>query len=212
MNENKNELNTGTTTVGLVCKDCIILAADKRATAGYMVVDRKTQKVHKITDKFALTIAGSVSEAQMLIKVIKAQLALKENQTNRKTTCKETANMLANLLYSSIRTPSMIQSITHFLFAGFDKEISLYDLYPDGSITKIDDFVSSGSGSVYALGVLENSYKKDLSQKEGVELIKKAINASLKRDIASGNGINIAVINKDGVEYLESEDVNTGLF
>ena len=212
MNENKNELSTGTTTVGLICKDCIILGADKRATAGYMVVDRKTQKVHKIKDKFALTIAGSVSEAQMLIKVIKAQLALKENQTNRETTCKEAANMLANMLYSSIRTPSMIQSITHFLFAGYDKEIALYDLYPDGSITKIDDFVSSGSGSVYALGVLENSYKKDMSEKEGIELIKRAINASLKRDIASGNGINIAVVNKDGVEYVESADINTGLF
>jgi proteasome beta subunit len=212
MNENKNELSTGTTTVGLVCKDCIVLAADKRATAGYMVVDRKTQKVHKISERFALTIAGSVSEAQMLIKVIKAQIALKENQTNRETTCNETANMLANLLYNSIRTPSMIQSITHFLFAGYDKEVSLFDLYPDGSITKIDEFVASGSGSVYALGVLENSYKKDLTEKEGIELVKKAVNASLKRDIASGNGINIAVVNKDGVRYVESKDVNTGLY
>jgi proteasome beta subunit len=210
MNANENTLKTGTTTMGIVCKDCIILAADKRATAGYMVVNKDVVKVIKINDYLGLTMAGTVSEAQLLIKVIKAQLALKENQTNRTITVKETANMLAGLLYSSIRTPAMIQGIAHFLLAGYDKETSLYDLYPDGSISKIEDFVSSGSGSVYTLGVLESSYKKDMTQKEGIELAKKAINASLKRDTMSGNGFDIAVIDKNGFNLVETLNINTG--
>ena len=212
MNENKNMLNTGTTTMGIVCKDCIVLAADKRATAGYMVVNKDIKKVEKLNNRFALTMAGTVSEAQLLIKVIKAQLALKENQTNRNTTVKEAANMLAGMLYNSIRTPSMIQGVAHFLLAGIDKNIELYDLYPDGSISKITDFVSSGSGSVYTLGVLESAYKKDMTQKEGVELAKKAINASLKRDAMSGNGFDIAVIDKNGVEFVETGSINTGIY
>ncbi len=212
MNKNENTLSTGTTTMGIVCKDCIILAADKRVTAGYMVTSGDIKKVIKINDRFALTMAGTVSEAQLLIKVIRAQLALKENQTNRNTTAKEAANMLAGMLYSSIRTPSMIQGIAHFLLAGLDSELSLYDLYPDGSVTSIKTFVSSGSGSVYAIGVLENDFKEGMTQKEGIALAKKAINASLKRDTMSGNGFDIAILDKDGFKFVESGKINTGIY
>jgi len=212
MSKNENILSTGTTTLGIVCKDCVVLAADKRATAGYMVVDKKTQKVHKINDRFALTIAGNVSDAQLMIKVIKAELSLKETQTNRNTTLKEAANLLAGMLYNLIRTPSMMPGITHFLLSGSDKEVGLYDLYPDGSVTKIEDFVSSGSGSVYTIGVLENLYKENMTEEEGINLAKNAINSSLKRDIASGNGFDIVVIDKSGVRFVEHGEINTGLF
>ncbi len=212
MNKDENTLSTGTTTMGIMCKDCIVLAADKRVTAGYTVVSKDIKKIVKVNKRFALTMAGTVSEAQLLIKVIRAQLALKENQTNRNATVKEAANMLAGMLYNSIRTPSMIQGIAHFLLAGLDKELSLYDLYPDGSVTKVKGFVSSGSGSVFAVGVLENDYKEGMSQKEGVALVKKAINASLKRDAMSGNGFDIAILDKDGFKFIESGKINTGIY
>jgi len=212
MEEKEKMLKTGTTTMGIVCKDCIILAADKRVTADYMVVSKDIKKIVKINDKFALTMAGTVSEAQLLIKVIRAQIALKENQTNRDITSKEAANMLAGMLYQAIRTPSMIQGIAHFLLAGINNDLSLYDLYPDGSISKIEDYVSSGSGSVYTIGVLESAYKKDMTQKEGIELAKKAISTSLKRDTMSGNGFDIMVVNKEGATFVESGDINTGIY
>jgi proteasome beta subunit len=120
--------------------------------------------------------------------------------------------MLAGMLYSSIRTPSMIQGIAHFLLAGLDSELSLYDLYPDGSVTSIKTFVSSGSGSVYAIGVLENDFKEGMTQKEGIALAKKAINASLKRDTMSGNGFDIAILDKDGFKFVESGKINTGIY
>jgi len=212
MSGSETRLSTGTTTLGIKCKDCIVLAADKRATAGYMVVDRRTKKVHKLNDDFALTIAGSVSDAQLLIKVIKAELALKEVQTNRKATSKEAANLLAGMLYNLLRTPSMAPGIAHFLLAGRNKELSLYDLYPDGSVTDIEDFVSSGSGSVFALGVLESAYKPNMTEKEGIELAKKSINSALKRDIATGNGIDISVIDLNGIRHIETLEINTGLY
>ena len=152
----EEQLKTGTTTVGIACEDGIVLAADKRATAGTMIVDKRAEKVHVINDDFAVTIAGGVSDAQLLIKLIRAELKLKEVKTNKKATAKEAANLLGGLLYSNIRRPSMIPGIAHFLLGGRDKEgTHLYDLFPDGSVTPIRDFVSSGSGSVFSLGVLE---------------------------------------------------------
>ncbi len=212
MSNEENSLKTGTTTIGIVCKDCIILAADKRVTAGYMVTDKNFKKIIQINKRFAVTTAGVVSDNQLVTKLIKAQIALKETQTNRNATTKEVANMLSGMLYQLLRTPSMVQGIAHLLLGGFDKEASLYDVMPDGAIINVEDYVSSGSGSIFAIGVLENGFKKDMTQKEGIQVIKKAINVSLKRDAMSGNGFNIAVIDKDGFKFVEEGTINTGIY
>lgn len=189
-------LKTGTTTIGIVCKDGVVLAADTRATAGNMIVDKRAQKVHIINDDIAVTIAGSVSEAQLLIKLIRAELKLKEVRTNKTPTIKESANLLGSLLYSALRRMSMFPAIAHFLMAGKDSEgLHLYDLFPDGSVTKVRDYVSSGSGSVFAYGVLESKYDPEVTTKEGIKLAVNAVNAALQRDSASGDGIDVVVIN-----------------
>lgn len=207
----ETQLKTGTTTVGIMCRDSVILAADKRATAGHFIADKKVDKVVKITDFMALTTAGSVSDLQLLVKYLKAELKLKEIRTGRLNMTKEAANLLAGMVYSNIRAYSMIPGVTHFLFAGFDRDLHLYDLYPDGSLTDIDDFVSSGSGSVMAYGVLETLWKKDLSDAEGISLAVKCINAAIQRDSASGNGIDIFVINKNGATKVETRILDTKL-
>jgi proteasome beta subunit len=208
MNE---QLKTGTTTVGIVCKDAIILAADKRATAGHFIADKRVDKVVKINEWMAVTTAGSVSDIQLLVKYLKAEIKLKEIRTQRQATSKEAANLLAGMVYSNIRGYSMIPGVTHFLFAGYDRETALYDLYPDGSLTKVDDFVSSGSGSVMAYGVLETMWKKDMTEQEAMSLAIKCINAAIQRDSASGNGIDIFIINKNGVKKAETRIINTQL-
>ncbi|MBU1875503.1 MAG: proteasome subunit beta, partial [Nanoarchaeota archaeon] len=191
----EERLKTGTTTIGIVCKDGIILAADKRATAGHMIVDKRAEKVHVISDDFAVTIAGTVSDAQLMIKLIKAELKLKEVRTYKRPTAKEAANLLGGLLYSNIRRMSMLPGIAHFLLAGKDVSgVYLYDLFPDGSVTKIKDFISSGSGSVFAYGVLETHYDPEMTTKEAVSLAVKAVNTALQRDSASGNGIDVVVV------------------
>jgi len=202
-------LNTGTTTVGIMCKDCIVLAADKRATAGSFIAHKDINKVIKINDKMAVTTSGSVSDIQLLIKLLKAELSLKSIRVDRESTVKEAANLLSNIVYNNIRKLSIIPGITHFLLGGVDNKLGLYDLYADGSITEINKFVASGSGSVMAYGVLESSYKDDLSETQGIELAVKCVNAAIQRDSASGEGIDVYVIDKSGVREATRKKVNT---
>ncbi|MFH1589056.1 MAG: proteasome subunit beta [archaeon] len=202
-------LETGTTTVGIVCKDCIILGADKRATAGNFIANKDVKKVVPINDQMALTTAGTVSDIQMLIKLIKAELKLKEIRTKSKPSVKDGANLLAGMVYSNIRKMSMIPGISHFIVGGYDSSKYLFDIYPDGSIADISDFVSSGSGSVMAYGVLESSYKELMSEEEGINLVVKALNAAIQRDSASGEGIDIFVIDKKGVRQALHKRINT---
>lgn len=201
-------LKTGTTTVGIVCKDGVVIAADKRATAGHMIVDKRAEKVHILSDDFAATIAGTVSDAQLIIKLIKAELKLKEVRTYKKPSAKEAANLLGGILYSNIRRMSMLPGIAHFLLAGKDVNgVHLYDLFPDGSVTRISDFISSGSGSVFAYGVLETQYKKDMSTDEAVHLAVKSVNTAIQRDSASGNGIDVVVVTAKDIKRVMHKEL-----
>jgi proteasome beta subunit len=197
---------TGTTTIGIICKDAVILAADKRATAGNMIVGKDMEKVLEITPNMALTTAGVVSDIQLLVKYLRAELKLKDIRTGRKTTVKEAANYLARMNYENIRSSNM--GICHFLFAGFDdvNGSQLFDVYPDGSLTSISKeqgFMASGSGSVFALGLLEDGWKKDMNQEQGIDLAIRAVNVALQRDSASGEGVDVTVIDKKGQRKVQ---------
>ncbi|MBN2458318.1 proteasome subunit beta [Candidatus Woesearchaeota archaeon] len=208
----KQEILKGTTTVGIVCKDGIVLAADKRATAGNLIVNKKAPKIVTIADDMAVTTAGGVSDAQLLTKLIKAELKLKKIRTGKENNVKESANLLANMVYSNIRKMSMIPGIAHFLLGGKDNTgFYLYDIFPDGSLTDTEDYVCSGSGSVMAYGVLETLYNKDISVDDGVKLAVKCINAALQRDNATGNGINVVTITEAGLKQVLDKDVNVNL-
>jgi len=209
MVENHN-LKTGTTTLALMCKDGIVMAADKRATSGYLISYKKFEKIMFITDNIAVTVAGTVSDVQLLAKYIKAELRLKKIRTGKENTVKEASNLLATLVYSNIRKMSMIPGISHFLIGGKDQfGFHIYDLSPDGSIVEVDDYISSGSGSVMVFGVLETLYKNNLSVEEGMKLAVKCINAAIQRDIATGNGIDIVTVTKDGVKKVLTKERNT---
>lgn len=213
MNENMNDnIKKGTTTIGIVCKDGLVMAADRRATAGNMIVNKKTSKIHFIEESMVVTMAGTVSDAQLLAKLIKAELKLKEIRTGRKVTVKEAANLLGGMVYENIRRMSLIPGISHFILGGKDDSCyGLYDLFADGSVTEIDDYISSGSGSVFALGVLETNYTKDMTTEEGVQLALKAINAALQRDTASGNGVDIVTITSQGVKKAVEKEISINL-
>ena len=199
----KDLMKTGTTTLAIKCKDGVVLAADKRATAGNFIANKKMKKVFAVTDRIVLTMAGTVSDAQLMTKLFRAELQLKTYRTKRTPNMKESANLLAGLVYSNIRKMSLIPGISHFLMSGEDLEgFHVYDLYPDGSLTEIDDFVSSGSGSVMAYGVLETLYNKEITVEEGVKLALKSVNAALQRDSASGNGIDIVTVTKEGIKRV----------
>lgn len=208
MKDNENVLKTGTTTIGLVCKEGIVLAADRRATAGSFIASKKTDKIYQITDEIAVTIAGTASDAQLLVKMTKAELQLKKLRTYRKTSVKEASNLMSRMVYSNIRKMSMIPGISHFIIGGVDDSgFHIFDCYPDGSLEEIDNFVSSGSGSVMVYGVLETLYKPNMPIDEGVKLALKGINAALQRDSASGDGVDVITITKDGFKKVVERDL-----
>ena len=197
----ENIKKTGTTTIGIVCKDGIVMAADKRVTAGNHIANSKYQKIAIVADNVAITTAGLVSDAQLLTKVIKAEIKLKEVQTGRKINVKEAVNILSGLSYQNIR---MTGGIVGFLVGGYDSAngFSLWDVGVDGSILQNEEFVSDGSGSVFALAVLENEYKKDMTVEEGAKAAVKALNTAQKRDNASGSGFDVMTITKDGIKKI----------
>jgi|SRR3989344_2179328 len=202
---------TGTTTLGMVCRDGIVLAADKKATLGGMIVAHKDmEKVLILNEDLGVTIAGSVSDIQLLVKLIRAQIKLDELKRNRKISVKESANLLANLVYNNVRKYSSIQGITGFLMGGKDEAgYHLYDLGLDGSLLEVKDYVSDGSGMMFATGVLEANFEKDMDIEDGVKLAIKAVGAATQRDTASGCGIDVVTITKDGAKKVYSKEIDT---
>ncbi|MBW2972270.1 proteasome subunit beta [Candidatus Woesearchaeota archaeon] len=212
MADDENRMKTGTTTVAIKCRDGVVLAADKRATAGTMIANKWVDKIFTVEDYMAITTAGTVSDVQLLLKLIKAEIRLKRLRTGRKVSVKEAANLLAGMVYSNIRKLSTIPGISHFLFAGKDETgFHVYDIYPDGSMSEADDYLASGSGSVFAFGVLETLYKDTMHIEEGRGLALKALNAALQRDSASGNGVDLVTITDAGVKKILTKKVETGV-
>ncbi|MBT3405211.1 hypothetical protein HN832_01460 [archaeon] len=204
----KHVVKTGTSTLGIVCKDGIVLAADKRATFGgeggvSYIAGKDQEKVQEVTPYIIVTTAGTASDTRKVIKLVRAELRLKELKSRSKPTIKQAANLFASIAYQSIRTPSIIPSITHFLLAGYDEEgFFLYDISADGFLQDISNYASSGSGMIHINPILDSDFKENITLEEGIELAKKCINASIGRDPASGEGIDIYVVKKDSVKQV----------
>jgi len=203
----KHIVKTGTTTLGIVCKDGIVIAADKRASFGSesggvtYIAGKDQQKIQEVTPNIIVTTAGTASDTRRIIKLVRAELKLKELRSKSKPTIKQAANLFSSVAYQSIRAPSMIPSITHFLLAGYDDEgIFLYDIFPDGFLDKKEDYTVSGSGLVNVNPILDSEYNKNISVEEGIKLAKKCIKASMGRDPATGEGIDIYVIKKGEIK------------
>jgi proteasome beta subunit len=203
----KHVLKTGTTTVGIVCKDGIVLAADRRASYGgeggvaYIAGDH--EKVHKVNEEIIVTTAGVASDTRKVIKLTRAELKLKDLRTKSKTSVKEAANLFSTIVYQNIRQFSPIMAITHFLLAGYDSGgFSLYDVSPDGFLEEINNYQATGSGMMQAHPILDAEYTEGMSLEDGIKLAKKCINASRKRDPASGEGIDVYTITKKEIKQV----------
>ncbi|MFW9964377.1 MAG: archaeal proteasome endopeptidase complex subunit beta [Candidatus Sifarchaeia archaeon] len=196
------ELKTGTTTVGLIAKDCVVLASDQRATMGYLIANKTAKKIYKITDRIGATIAGSVADAQSIMDLLIAEAKLFEIQRGRPIRVKALTRLLSNIMFQG-RGLYMLGS----LVGGFDDE-GPQVFYTDfvGSVIP-DKYVANGSGSPVALGVLEAGYKEDLPKKKAIELAVNSIAAAIERDAATGNNILVSVIDKDGYQEVDKETI-----
>lgn len=204
------KLKTGTTTLAMVCKDGLVVAADRRVTAGgRLVTDKRFTKVQAIEDDHIVAFSGSVSDVQLAIKIIRAQIKLDEIRRGKKLLTKEIANLMAGINYSALRS---IFAISSFLLAGKDdRGFHIYEVNPDGSIIEVIDYVGDGSGMMFTTGVFEANYRKGMSIQEGVDLAVKAVNASIQRDAASGNGIDVFTITNKGVKHVIDKELDMTL-
>ena len=198
------EKNTfeGTTTVGITCKDGVVFASERRASMGNLVAHKVAEKVFKIDNHIAATIAGSVADAQSLMKIISAETALYRLRNGKDISLEAAAAVSSNILHSS---PAYVQT----LIGGVDDTgASIYSLDAAGGMIK-DTFISTGSGSTFAYGVLEDRFHEDITVEEAKELALRAIKAATERDTYSGNGFLVAEVTKDGYKMLEKEEVES---
>ena len=185
----------GATTIGVVFKDGVILASEKRVSYGYLVVSKTGKKVFKITDHIGAACAGLVSDMQQLIREVSAYGNLFSLDVGRPISVRSAAKLMSNLLFSRRLAPLITQTIV----GGFDDEgPSLYSLDPLGSVLP-DKYTVVGSGTEIAMGVVEDGFKENMNQEETKELVVRAMKSAISRDIMSGDGIDFLIINKDGM-------------
>lgn len=197
----------GTTTVGVVCNDGIILGTDTRATMGNYVASKNAKKVYSITNKLAMTIAGGVAVAQRVVEILKINAELFELNKGRPMPVHAAARLVSNILFQNreVGAPLPLQA----LVGGYDMSgPHIFNLDPLGSLIE-EKMVSTGSGSPYAYGVLESEYKEDKNVERNLPTVVRAIYSAMQRDVASGNNFDIAIIDKNGFRELSQEEKKT---
>ena len=184
----------GATTIGVVCHDGVILAAEKRVTYGYFIASKGGKKVFKITNQIGVACAGLVGDMQILAREVEAQSELFSMDVGRPISVRSAAKLMANILFNRRYAPLITQTIV----GGLDEEgASLYVLDVLGSLIP-DKYAVVGSGTEIAMGVLEDGYKEGMKIKEAKDLVIRAIKSAISRDAMSGDGIDFLIITKDG--------------
>jgi proteasome beta subunit len=192
----------GTTTVGVVCRDGIVLGTDTRATMGYFIAHKHAKKVYQVDDHLAMTIAGGVADAQNVVEIVRANSKLYKYEKGIVMPVSAAASLTSNLLFSNRYIPLIIQA----LLGGMDTSgPHIFALDPLGSVTE-EKCVSTGSGSPVAYGVLENEFKDGMAVKEAVPVVVKAVNSAMKRDSASGDSFDVALVTSKGYEELSEDE------
>lgn len=198
--DTQNIVKTGTTILGIVCKDGVVMAGDNRATIGQaLIASKDMEKVYPLNDYLVFSGCGSATEAFKVAKVLTAELKLRQLKAHQRPSVRQAASLLSNI---------QVQQ-SAFILAGIDEDGSASVYEVTGMLpNKVKDYTASiGSGMPYSLGYLERSWKPGITVKEGVEMAIESIKASSARDIGSGNGIDIYTLTKDGIKKVVSQKV-----
>lgn len=196
-------VDTGTTTLGLSCTDGVVLAADRRATAGTLIAHKHTKKVYRIDENLGLTTAGLVGDLQVLARYITAEAELYKLKRGLPMSVEAAATLTANILAGRRFFPYFVQLV----IGGVDAKGShVFSLDMAGGSLE-DKYVSTGSGSPYVYGVLEDHWTDNTDVKAGIDLAIRAVTAAMKRDAVSGEGIDVATITRDGYKEVDEKEV-----
>ena len=196
------DITKGTTTVALVGKDGVVLAADKRASMGFAVAHKNAQKIFQVSNSVGATGAGSVGDTQNFVNVLRVESNLYRIKTNQELSVKSLATLASRILFSYRVYPYLAM----FILGGYDTKPVAFSLDPIGGMNE-DKFIATGSGMQVAHGVLEDQYKEDMSLDEMKKLAVRCIKAATNRDLATGDGISMAVITKDGYKEMTKKEI-----
>ena len=191
----------GTTTVGIACTDGVVLCADMRASAGYFIANNNTMKIQKIDNHAGMTMAGGVADAQNITDILRYHSNIYRIEKQEFLPIKSIAR-LASLVFFQNRYYGFIADI---LVGGYNKHgPSLYNIDPFGSLD-MKKYVTTGSGSPVAYGLLESEYHDGLTVDEAKVIALRAVKAAITRNIGTGDGINVAIVDKQGFRLLTKE-------
>ena len=194
---------TGTTTLGMVCKEGVVIATEQRATMGTLIAHKATKKLYKIDEHLALATAGLVGDLQVLARYLNAEANLYRLKRTVRMPVKSAATLMSNIMNQRKFTPYYVQLI----LGGYDNTGGyVYSLDAAGGAIP-DKYTAGGSGSPYVFGVLEDNYRDDMTADEGIDLAVRAITAAKNRDSASGGMISVAVITKEGFKEVPEEEI-----
>ncbi|MCG2864573.1 MAG: proteasome subunit beta [Vulcanisaeta sp.] len=201
--EGINRLMTGTTTVGIVVNDGVVLATDRRVTAGYYIAHRKRGvKIWKIDNHVAATMSGGVADLQKVLDALTSVAAQYKIETGKPISIRALANYASLIVFSS--RPYIY--LVHMIFGGWDPDegpvIYMLDFF--GTLTRETEFMSTGSGSPTAFGVLEDGYRRDMNIDDAIRLAVRAVRSAIYHDPGSGEGVDVVVITKDGYKEIDS--------
>jgi len=194
---------TGTTTVALKYSDGVVVAADKRASAGTYIASKTARKILQVDEHMVLTISGYVGDAQYLARLADSEARYFRMRSGKRISVKALSTLLSNYLNYYRYVPYVISLI----LAGYDDTGShVFQIDLDGGILE-EEYTATGSGSIVAIGVLDDRYKKGMTLDEALELAIRAIARAMGRDAATGDGIDVAYVNAEGVHYLRSDEI-----
>lgn len=192
----------GTTTVGIKAAEGVVLCADMRASAGYFIANNNTMKIQKIDLHAGMTMAGGVADAQSITDALRYHSRLYRVRKLAPIPIRSITR-LASLMFHQNRGYPFMADI---LVGGYDQDgPALFNIDMFGSVED-KTYVTTGSGSPVAYGLLEEEYKPDLSIKEAERVAFRAVSAAIARNIGTGDGINVARVNKDGFHLLTDEE------
>ncbi len=193
----------GATAVGITFEEGVVFASEKRIAFGNFLVSKTTKKTFEITPKVGATCAGLVADMQILSLQIAALAKIRKMELKREVPPNSVAKIMSNMMYERRYFPLLTQVIVGGVV---DKPV-LYTLDPLGSVLP-DEYAAVGTGAEMALGVLDPQFKQNMTKDEAVDLAKKAVRSASLRDSASGDGLDIMVITKDGIKESSEKITN----
>jgi proteasome beta subunit len=200
-NNVEEKMLRGTTTVGIKAKDGVVLCADMRASAGYFIANNNTMKIQKIDEHAGMTMAGGVADAQNITDILRYHANIHRIEKQEPIPIKSLTR-LTSLIFHQNRGYPFIADI---LVGGYDNAgPALFNIDMFGSVEE-KTYVTTGSGSPVAYGLLEEEYRDDLTVEEAKVIALRAVKAAITRNIGTGDGINVSVIDKDGFRLLTKD-------